>query len=86
MNEHALDFFKKSGILPLEVYDEEQASNPICEVTIVDSISGGVDETNNMPNKVSLSRMRLIDGKWIQFDATYTLKEVKSEVVNFLNK
>lgn len=86
MNEYALDFFKKSGILPLEVYDQEQPSKPICEVTIVDSISGGPNETNNMPNEVTLSRIRLVDDKWTQFDATYTLKEVKSEAVDFLNK
>jgi hypothetical protein len=68
-----LDDFKKSGILPLEVYDQSKESLPTTEITICDGMSGGAGEIDNMPRVIRLTRLKLIDGKWKEFHGTYEL-------------
>jgi hypothetical protein len=81
MKKSELNDFKKSGLLPMEVYDDKDPKKPTVELTICDSISGGAQETWNMPNQLSLKKLKLVNGKWKEFDAVYALREV-----NFKNK
>lgn len=73
MEKSHLNDFKKSGILPLEVYDQSKESLPTTEVTICDSMSGGAQEVNNMPRLISLIRLKLINGEWKEFRANYVI-------------
>jgi len=64
--------FKNSGLLPLVVGDE---NNKISEITICDSISGGVNEINHMPKTFTLKRRKIVNGVWQEFSALYEIKE-----------
>ena len=60
------DLFKCS-ILPLQSVDED---NTVVETTVVDSIAGGVRETEGMPNDITITRL-CRDGKCL--NAKYEL-------------
>jgi hypothetical protein len=74
MTEEQLEEFKNSGILPMEVYDDTDKSEPTTEITICDSISGGAQEIDNMPRTISLVRLKLINGEWKEFRAEYIMR------------
>lgn len=74
MTEEQLEEFKNSGILPMEVYDNFDENKPTVEITICDGISGGAEEINHMPRKISLSRLKLINGEWKEFRAEYIMR------------
>lgn len=49
----------EQSILPLKVEDDE---GNLIEVTVCDSISGGADEVDGMPRRLTLTRYTASDG------------------------
>ena len=60
-----LEDFAKSGVLPLRVSATGAEGEPLLEVTICDSISGGANEFRGMPYQLTLVR-RNCDGNEIR--------------------
>ena len=71
-----LEKFAESGVLPMKVSKTGLDEEPLEEVIICDSVSGGADYSRNMPRRVTLVR-RLADGT--EYRANYEIKETRSE-------
>lgn len=69
--EETLEAFARHGILPLVVSETGSLDEPISEVIICESISGGADYRGNMPARLTLTR-RLSDGT--EYRAEYQSK------------
>jgi len=56
-----LDYLLKTGVLPTAVSETGADHEPLTEILICDSISGGARYRNNMPKQLTLVRY-LADG------------------------
>lgn len=68
-----MEYFSKSGVLPLKVSPTGDESEELGEIIICDSISGGKQYENQMPVELTLVR-KLSDGT--EFRASYIQQEV----------
>jgi len=62
---------EKGSLIPQVVEDESKGK--IVEVLFCESISGGADESNNMPNRLSLTKIKIIDGEMHSYKSEYVL-------------
>ena len=62
---------KKGSLIPMIIEDEKQGK--ITEVLFCESISGGADEVDNMPKSLTLTKLKIIDGKLNSFTAEYRI-------------
>ena len=60
-----------ASILPMKVATNYET----VEATFCESISGGADEVDNMPRRLSLTRLKMIDGKLHTFTAEYIISK-----------
>lgn len=69
-----LEDIARCGVIPLFVVSD---NNPceVTEATFCESISGGKNEVDNMPKKLSLTRLKLVNGKLHKFEANYKIVE-----------
>lgn len=62
---------EKGSLIPMVIEDEKQCK--ITEVLFCESISGGSDEIDNMPKSLTLTKLKMIDGKLHSFMAEYQI-------------
>ena len=62
---------EKGSLIPMVIEDEKQGK--IVEVLFCESISGGANEIDNMPKSLTLTKLKMIDGKLHSFMAEYQI-------------
>ena len=65
---------EKGSLIPLVIEDE--TIGKIVEVLFCESISGGANQTNEMPNELSLTKLKMINGELHRFNARYKIIDI----------
>jgi len=63
---------EKGSLIPMVVEDKYGI---VREVLFCESVSGGQDESNHMPRRLSLTKLKIIDGQLHKFTANYFIEE-----------
>jgi len=62
----------QTGILPMKISKTGAPHEPLTEIIICDSLSGGNKFINEMPEQLSLLRLHTVDGKIKEHRAIYS--------------
>ena len=77
MRNKLIEFEKDASVLPMHISKIANSNEPLSEIIICTSISGGADFVDDMPKGLTLLR-KLADGR--EYKAKYTLHEERSSV------
>ena len=77
MKDKVIEFEKNASVLPMHISKTGNPNEPLSEIIICTSISGGADFVDDMPKGLTLLR-KLADGR--EYKAKYTLHEERPSV------